>query len=56
MICMSKAMGFKQNQSTWTSDEQEKCLHFLIHAAESDHPSALFALDYFIFENAQSER
>jgi hypothetical protein len=29
---------------------------FLIHAAEKDNPSALFALDYFIFENAQSDR
>jgi len=39
-----------------TSDEQERGLVLLMHAAQGDHPNALFILGYMIFENAQNDR
>ena len=49
-------LGNKLFAPSCTSDEQERGLVLLMHAAQGDHPNALFILGYMIFENAQNDR
>jgi len=49
-------LGKKLFAPSCTSDEQERGLVLLMHAAQGDHPNALFILGYMIFENAQNDR
>ena len=49
-------LGKKLFAPSCTSEEQEKGLMLLMHAAKGDHPSALFILGYMIFENAQNDQ
>ena len=49
-------LGNKLFAPSCSSDEQERGLVLLMHAAQGDHPNALFILGYMIFENAQNDR
>ena len=49
-------LGKKLFAPSCTSEEQEKGLMLLMHAAKGDHPNALFILGYMIFENAQNDQ